>query len=89
MSLLLESIKMIMNSDIDYEFRTTIAPGISRENILNIARHIHGAKKYYLQKFQDMDVLDNSCKEVNWLSEDELDDIAKEVRAFVGECKVR
>lgn len=89
MSLLLESIKMIMNFDIDYEFRTTIAPGISKENILNIARHIHGAKKYYLQKFQDMDVLDNSCKEVNWLSEDELDDIAKEVRAFVGECKVR
>jgi len=63
MALLMESIKIIISSGVDYEFRTTVAPGISKENILNIAHHIHGAKKYYLQKFQDLDVLDNACKE--------------------------
>jgi pyruvate formate lyase activating enzyme len=87
--LIKESIKLLINSNIDYEFRTTVAPGISRENIINIAKEIKGANKYYLQEFQDMEVIDNECKLKGWLKEDDLKLILEEIRSFVKECNVR
>lgn len=48
------SINYIMNSGIDYEFRTTIIKEFhTQEDIKNISKLIKGAKKYYLQKFED------------------------------------
>lgn len=48
-----KSINLIMNSDIDYEFRTTIAKNfLSKEEIINIGGMINGAKKYALQNFR-------------------------------------
>ncbi len=57
-----ESIKIIIDSNIDYEFRTTIAKNfISKENILNIGKMIFGCKKYALQNFRKSEtVLDQS-----------------------------
>lgn len=47
-----ESIKLIMNSGIDYEFRTTVIPNLlGKAEIEEIARTIAGAKKYVLQQF--------------------------------------
>jgi pyruvate formate lyase activating enzyme len=47
-----ESIKLIMNSGIDYEFRTTVVPNIlGAAEIEEIAKTIAGAKKYVLQQF--------------------------------------
>jgi pyruvate formate lyase activating enzyme len=47
-----ESIKLIMNSGIDYEFRTTVIPNLlGRSEIEEIAKTIAGAKKYALQQF--------------------------------------
>ncbi|MBN3033232.1 MAG: anaerobic ribonucleoside-triphosphate reductase activating protein [Candidatus Saganbacteria bacterium] len=47
-----ESIKLIMNSGIDYEFRTTVVPNvIGKMEIEEIAAAIAGAKKYALQQF--------------------------------------
>lgn len=84
-----ESIKLIMDSEIDYEFRTTAAPGITKENIDSIAQYISGAKKYYLQEFKDTDIIDNECKKEHWLSEDELKQIADSIKGLFQECKVR
>jgi pyruvate formate lyase activating enzyme len=54
-TLLIESsIEYIMNCGIDYEFRTTIVSGHhTTEDIHKIGKLISGAKKYYLQKFED------------------------------------
>ncbi|MDD3808599.1 MAG: anaerobic ribonucleoside-triphosphate reductase activating protein [Candidatus Pacebacteria bacterium] len=84
-----ESIKVIMNSGIDYEFRTTAAPGVTKEDILNISEYIKGAKKYYLQVFQEMDVIDNSCKKEDRLSEDDLKEIAEKIKNNFLDCNVR
>jgi pyruvate formate lyase activating enzyme len=47
-----ESIKLIMNSGGDYEFRTTVIPNLLGEaEIGEIAQTIAGAKKYALQQF--------------------------------------
>lgn len=53
------SVKMIMNSSVPYEFRTTVVPGIHTEkDFLDIAKWIKGAKAYYLQEYRDGIVLD-------------------------------
>ena len=49
-----ESIEMIMRSDLDYEFRTTVVRELhTAEDIEKIAKKIQGAKKYFLQGFID------------------------------------
>jgi len=49
-----KSISIIMNSGIDYEFRTTVVPTlVDLDDIFNIASYIKGAKKYALQKFNN------------------------------------
>lgn len=47
------SIKLIMNSNIDYEFRTTFMPYFHNiDDFTQIGLLIKGAKKYFLQKFE-------------------------------------
>ena len=47
-----KSIELIINSGIDYEFRTTIVKSLtSKDDLRKIAKTIQGAKKYFLQKF--------------------------------------
>jgi len=49
-----KSIKYIMNCGIDYEFRTTIMQGHhTMQDIKDIGKMIKGAKKHFLQKFED------------------------------------
>ena len=49
-----KSIHLIMESGVDYEFRTTVTKELHSENdIADIADWIKGAKRYYLQTFKD------------------------------------
>ncbi|MBU4369744.1 MAG: radical SAM protein [Nanoarchaeota archaeon] len=53
-----KSIRIIINSNIESEFRTTVIPGLLNEDdILKIAKEIKGGKKYYLQQFQKGETL--------------------------------
>ncbi len=86
---ILKSINILLNSNIEYEFRTTVAPGITKKDIMAIAERIKGAKKYFLQEFQDKDIIDPKCKQEQWLKRDELDLIAKEIASIIKHCKAR
>lgn len=49
-----ESIEFLVNGNIDFEFRTTIAKELhTLEDIKALAEEIKGAKKYFLQNFVD------------------------------------
>ena len=51
-----ESISLLENSNVKYEFRTTVYPKyVGEENLLNIAKFLKetGAKKYVIQKYFD------------------------------------
>ena len=49
-----ESIRLIMASGVDYEFRTTLVKGLHTEDSLREALSlITGAERYYLQRFTD------------------------------------
>lgn len=45
-----ESISIIKNSLVSHEFRTTLAPGINREDIKGIIKELDVTSNYYLQK---------------------------------------
>lgn len=49
-----DSIDYIMQSNCDYEFRTTIMKELhTKEDILSICKRIQGAKAYYLQPYRE------------------------------------
>jgi len=55
---ILESIELIMESGIDYEFRTTcVKPIVTGRTIENILQLIQGARLYALQRFRNSEVL--------------------------------
>lgn len=56
---ILESIRLIMEADVPYEFRTTcVRPFVDESIMERIASAIHGAKRYVLQCFRFENLLD-------------------------------
>ena len=48
-----ESVKILMTSGVDYEFRTTVTAELhSPEDFTKIGEWIKGAKRYYIQNFE-------------------------------------
>jgi len=81
---------MIISSDIEYEFRTTVVPGIiDRRNILEIASSIASAKKYCLQQFVPRDTLDKGFLKVRPYPKEELDKMATLASEHVHNVIVR
>lgn len=53
-SLILKSVNLLMNSDIDYEFRTTVCKELHTEaEFEGIADLIRGCNKYFIQSYND------------------------------------
>ncbi|MEI6222885.1 MAG: anaerobic ribonucleoside-triphosphate reductase activating protein [bacterium] len=85
-----ESILFIMDSGIDYEFRTTIVAGLlERDDILEIGNLIKGAKRYALQQFIPDRTLHADYRQKMGFSTAELEGLRHEVGELVGECLVR
>ncbi|PIU61422.1 hypothetical protein COS83_04260 [archaeon CG07_land_8_20_14_0_80_38_8] len=90
LSLIKESIDIIMNSGIEYEFRTTVVPNLlNTADIIKIARLLRGAKKYVLQQFSPNDTLDISFMHLKPYTADELKKMGSLVKEFVKDCFVR
>ncbi|MGI6623420.1 MAG: anaerobic ribonucleoside-triphosphate reductase activating protein [Clostridiaceae bacterium] len=53
---LMESIEILKNAFIEYEFRTTYTPELNDDDLMDISRIIKGAKKYVLQQYKEVDV---------------------------------
>lgn len=84
------SINIIMNSPVDYEFRITVVPTLhSKQEILEVAKGISGAKKLALQNFLNYETLDPEFKNIRPYSIKQLQDIAEDVRSYVEKCVVR
>ncbi|MDD5146118.1 MAG: anaerobic ribonucleoside-triphosphate reductase activating protein [Candidatus Pacebacteria bacterium] len=84
------SIAILNNSNVDYEFRTTIIPILlKKEDILEIARWIMPAKKYFLQNFQPIKTVDPDFNGVKPYSKDYLLEIQKAIEPFFEICQVR
>jgi pyruvate formate lyase activating enzyme len=85
-----ESVKLLKEGKVDYEFRTTVVPTVhSKEDIINIAKWIGPAKKYYLQNFRAEKTIDPKFEKVKPYSEDFLREIQKEISPYFEVCEVR
>ena len=85
----IESIKIIMNSSIDYEFRTTVIKWVhSDEDIEDIVKNISWAKKYYLQNFSSGNTLK---KDFDWKSfnSKDLEKFKKIAEKYVEKVGIR
>jgi len=84
------SVDIVKNSGVDYEFRTTVTPTIhTKEDVIQIAKDIGPAKKYYLQNFRPEKTLDPAFEKIKPYSQEYLLDIVKVISPFFDVCRIR
>jgi len=85
-----KSIEIIKNSGVDYEFRTTVVPGIhTKEDIIQIAKEISFAKKYFLQNFWPDKTIDLKFEKIKPYSDEWLLEVQKSTVKFCKNCQIR
>ncbi|MBQ3110101.1 MAG: anaerobic ribonucleoside-triphosphate reductase activating protein [Clostridia bacterium] len=83
-----ESIAILLNSTIPYEFRTTVTNELhTAEDIKSITTLIKGADKYFIQNFVDSgDILEEGMHPV---TQNEIEKMAKIAQNIVPNTKIR
>lgn len=85
-----ESIDILKEGKIDYEFRSTVVPTIlEKEDILKIAQWIGPAKKYYLQNFRPGKTINPKFEKIKPYPQEYLLEIQKVISPFFEICQVR
>ena len=88
--LLKRSIKIIMESGIDYEFRTTCSPILIKpEDIDEIGKAIKGAKNYNIQQFRPKTCLDDRLEAVDPYKESVILEMAETAKKYAKNVRVR
>lgn len=83
-----KSAALLKNSDIDYEFRTTVClPFHSPKCMEEIGRWLRGAKRYYIQPFVDSDNLLGS--RISAMEKPELEALLSAVKPFIPAAELR
>jgi len=84
------SISIIMESGVDYEFRTTYVKGIHTTNSsISIGEMIQGAKRYYVQNFRAGKTINPSLSEQNSFTERELRTLKRNIKPYVLSVEIR
>lgn len=86
-----ESVDLIKNSKVDYEFRSTIVPSIHlREDIIRMAEDISPAEKYFLQGFRgEKGTIDGNLKDVRPFSDEFMKEAGEEIKSNFRVFKIR
>ncbi len=85
-----KSIDIIKKSGVDYEFRTTVVPGVHTEDdIEKIGEQIQGASKYFLQNFLPEKTIYGGFMNKNPFSKEELKKLKEKADPFVEFCQIR
>jgi len=86
-----ESVSFLKSGKIDFEFRTTVVPGVhKKEDFLEIAKWIGGKNvTYYLQSFRPEKTIDPAFEKIKPYEENWLKEIAKEISPYFKLCQLR
>jgi len=85
-----KSVEIIRSNDVDYEFRTTVVPGLlNSEDIEKICSWLRGSKRYYLQQFRPDVTLDVSFRKVAPYRREEMLKYHNMVKDNFEVCEVR
>ncbi|NQT95960.1 MAG: anaerobic ribonucleoside-triphosphate reductase activating protein [Candidatus Omnitrophica bacterium] len=81
---------LIINSGIDYEIRTTVVPTlIGADEVVDIAKSIHPAKKYCIQQFVPRDTIDPFFLSTKPYSVTELEKMAQAASKYLPKVHLR
>ena len=84
------SIKLLMDSDIDYEFRTTVYPGLTESALRRMAELLSGADRWVLQHYSpegNFHIENMDPEEI--VEKPDLAGLASEFSVYIGECTIR
>ena len=85
-----KSIELLMNSNIEYEFRTTVHKEIlAKKDIKEIAENIKGSNKYSIQNFKMTKSVLNKNKNYTSFEEHELDDMRDEISDLINKISIK
>ena len=85
-----QSIDVVMGGGVDYEFRTTCAPGfVDAVRIKAMAGAIRGARRFILQKFNPQTVLDPEYSHNAGTDNGQITALAQLAAPFVQSCTIR
>lgn len=84
-----KSINLIINSGIDYEFRTTVVKPLHKvEDFEEIGKLIKGAKRYYIQNYVKSKQIDENIK-FEPFTDEELKETKKIMEKYIKEVEIR
>ena len=84
----MESVNLLMEGKAEYEFRTTVTAELHDEaSFRAIGEWIHGARRYFLQKFTDRETV--PFEGFHAPTEEQIQAWAKIMREHVGEVAIR
>jgi pyruvate formate lyase activating enzyme len=87
---ILDSIRLIMDSGLDYEFRTTIVKTLfERDDFYKIGNLIKDARLYVLQRFVPTKTLDDKFLDMRGCSDEEMRTYREIIEGFVQRCVER
>ena len=85
-----ESIRILKEGTVDYEFRTTVVSTLhSREDIVEIAKWIGPAKRFFLQEFRPEKTIDPQFGKVKSYPKEFLEDLINEISSYFKTCQIR
>lgn len=85
-----ESAKFLLESELDYEFRTTVVPGlISLADLPVLAAGVEGAKKLVLQQFVPDNCWDPAFRQIRPYEREVLEAMVAEAKPYVKEVVLR
>lgn len=88
--LIRRSIHIIMDSGIEYEFRTTVSPiFVKPEDIESICKEIKGAKLYTLQQFRSNVCIDSRLEAMDPYKESVIRKMADAAKQYVKKVEVK
>jgi pyruvate formate lyase activating enzyme len=88
--LIAESIKLIQNSGLEYEFRTTLVKEVHTPDVINeMGRLLKGSKKLFLQGFRSETTLNPTFGTYHAFNESETEEIANKLREHIDEVIIR
>ncbi len=84
------SIRLLLESRIEYEFRSTLVPGlITYKDIPEIGRALKGARRLVLQQFVPENARSTAYRQKKPYSLEDAERMRAEIAGFVGEVKLR
>ncbi len=84
------SVDIIKNSGVEYEFRTTMPPDLlGKDDLIKIAKWLKGSHAYYLQQFRNGKTIDPEFSDRPTYSEEELNLFKEALKPYFQKVDVR